>query len=117
MKAGRIEKINSELQQEIANIIHNELKDPRIDGFISLIKVETDNDLYMTNVYVSIYNSKNKEKTFEALNSSSGYIRKLLSSRIRLRTIPIINFKLDKSIEYSETINKILENIDIPEEE
>ena len=117
MKAGRIEKINSELQIEIADIINKELKDPRIDGFISLIKVDTDNDLYMTNVYVSIYNSTDKEKTFKALQSGSGFIRKLLSKRVKLRTIPIINFKLDKSIEYSESINKILDNIDIPKDD
>lgn len=117
MKSGRIEKINSELQIEIANIINNEIKDPRVNGIISVLRIETDNDLYMSNVYISIYNSKNKEETFKSLQNSSGFVRKELSRRVKLRTIPIINFKLDKSIDYSENINSILEKLDIPNDD
>ena len=117
MKSGRIEKINSELQIEIANIIRNELKDPRISGIISVLRVETDNDLYMANTYISIYNSNDESATFDALVKSSGFVRKLLSKRVKLRTIPSINFKLDKTMDYSENINSILEKLDIPNDE
>ncbi|MGN1227779.1 MAG: 30S ribosome-binding factor RbfA [Christensenellales bacterium] len=117
MKSGRIEKINAELQVEIANIIKNELKDPRISGIISVLRVETDNDLYMANTYISIYKSNDEKATLKALQNSSGYVRKLLSKRIQLRTIPIINFKLDKTMDYSENINSILEKLDIPNDD
>lgn len=117
MKSGRIEKINAELQMEIANIINYELKDPRISGIISVLRVETDNDLYMANTFISIYNSNDEKTTFEALQKSSGFVRKLLSKRVKLRAVPIINFKLDKTIDYSENINSILEKLDIPKDE
>ena len=115
MKAGRLEKINAEFQVEIANIINNELNDPRINDIICVLRVETDNDLYKADVYVSIYNRDNKE-TFKALQSASGYVRKLLAQRIRLRTVPIINFVLDESLAYSEKINNILNSLDIPDD-
>lgn len=116
MKAGRLEKINAEFQVEIANIINNELNDPRINDIICVLRVETDNDLYKADVYVSIYNRDNKE-TFKALQSASGYVRKLLSKRVKLRTVPIINFILDESLAYSEKINNILDSLDIPKDE
>mgnify|MGYP002518705689 CR=1 FL=1 len=116
MKAGRLEKINAEFQVEIANIINNELNDPRINDIICVLRVETDNDLYKADVYVSIYNRDNKE-TFKALQSASGYVRKLLSKRVKLRTVPIINFILDESLAYSEKINNILDSLDIPNDE
>lgn len=117
MKDGRIEKINAELQTEIANIIRNEIKDPRVDGIISVLRVDTDNDLYMANVYISIYNSHNESETYKALQKSSGFVRKLLAKRVKLRAMPIVNFKLDKTMDYSEEINSILEKLDIPEDE
>lgn len=117
MKAGRLEKINSELQVAIANIINNELNDPRINDIICVLRVETDNDLYKSDVYVSIFNKEKSEQTFRALQSASGFIRKLLSKKVKLRTIPIINFILDGSIAYSEKINNILETLDIPNDD
>lgn len=116
MKAGRLEKINAELQSEIADIIRYELNDPRIDDIICILRVETDNDLYKTDVYVSLYDRDNKE-TFKALQNASGYIRKLLSKRVKLRTVPIINFVLDESLAYSEKINGILDSLDIPSDD
>lgn len=116
MKVGRIEKINAEFQVEIADIIRNELKDPRINGIISVLRVEVDNDLYMANVYVSIYNSNDETQTFKALQNCAGFIRKLLSKRVKLRTVPIVNFKLDKTLDYSENINNILNTLDIKDE-
>jgi len=119
MAVKRMDRINSELQTEIAKIVNYELGDGRLQGIISIIRVETDNDLNQSLVYVSIYN-KNKDEVkscFNALLDSAGYIRKLLAARLKLRTVPSIKFILDTSMEYSEKINNILSKIEIPEEE
>lgn len=54
---------------------------------------------------------KEKEKTLEALNNASGFIRKMLADRIEIRHIPELTFIYDESIEYGKRIEQIIENI------
>ena len=117
MKNSRITRINEELKELIAEIIQKELNDPRVNGIITVLKVETDNELEFAKTYISIYGSKDYEETFNALQSCAGYIRKLLSKRMMLRTVPAIKFIIDKGNEYQEQIDKILSTLDIPKDE
>ena len=117
MKSTRLTRINEQLKEVISEIVHNDLNDPRITGLITILKVNVDNELYLAETFVSIYNSNDEELTFKTLQSCAGYIRKLLSQKVQLRTVPNIKFVLDKNLEYSERINKILSGLDIPKDE
>lgn len=119
MDSSRLGRINAELKKEIANIINYELSDPRLSGIRSVTRVESDNELERSNVYISILasNEEERQSSFLAIRSSASYIRKTLSHRLKLRTVPYLNFILDTSIEYSEKINAILNTINIPEDE
>lgn len=117
MKSVRLSRINEQLRELISEIVQNELNDPRITGLLTILRVSVDNELYLAETYVSILNSDDENLTFSTLQSCAGYIRKLLSQRMQLRTVPNIKFILDKNIEYSEKINKILSTLDIPEDE
>ncbi len=114
----KIERVNEQIMIETAKIINYELKDPRIQGMVSVLRVETDNDLFQSVCYVSVYvdTEEKRELTFKALNSSAGYIRKQLSQRLQIRTVPQLIFVLDTSIEYSEKIDSILAKIKKSEE-
>jgi ribosome-binding factor A len=108
----RIERINSLIRQEISDLLLKELKDPRLDSFISVLRVDTALDLRSAKVYVSFFCSEeSKKETMAALNSASRFIRNELMKRIRLRTIPDIIFQEDSSIargaEVLELINEI----------
>ena len=117
MLKQRLERINAELQQEISNIINYTIKDPRVKGMVSVIKVETDNDLYKSDVYITILADENQQKlTFKALKACEGFVRKEVASRVQLRNTPIINFIMDKSSEYTKEIEDILSQIKIDEE-
>ncbi len=117
MKSSRLNRINVEIRELISEIIQYELNDPRLDGIITVLKVEVDNELEYAQTYVSIYNSKDEEQTFQALQSCAGYIRKLLSKRLTLRTVPAIKFIRDRGNEYREKIDQILSTLDIPDDE
>ena len=109
----KLERINEEIKVEVSKIINYELKDPRISGIISVLRAETDNDLFQSVLYISIYaeNEEAKKKAFLGLQSSSAYIRKQLAQRLLIRTVPKLIFKLDTSIEYSNKIESILAEI------
>jgi len=107
----RLGRINSEMQKNISEIIRNKLKDPRIDGFVSVLAVDTAKDLKSAKVTLSI-SSENDEAAIDAIRSSSSFIKREVSQMMRdMRTTPDLIFILDKSLKYSEKINQILEGI------
>lgn len=108
---NRLNRIDEELRKEISNIISFELKNPDVTGLISVTKVKITPDLKYAKVYISMLNSKNKEKTLEALKKSSGYIRSEIAKRINLRITPELVFEEDDSMEYGMKIDSILKDL------
>jgi ribosome-binding factor A len=98
------------LREEIAEIIAFRLKDPRI-GFVTVTGVDVTEDIRMAFVYVSVLNDEEKKMTIDILNSAKSFVRNELSKRLRLKTIPTIEFRLDVSIEYGDRIERLLNEI------
>jgi ribosome-binding factor A len=75
-------------------------------------------DLGVAKVYLSIMMVDDKLKLIDHIIERKGYIRKLLSSRIgkKVRVVPDLMIFLDDSLEYSENIERILNNLNIPPE-
>lgn len=110
---SRSDRINSELQKEIYEIISRKLKNPLITEMFSILAVDCANDLSFAKVYVSVF-STNKEKskaTFDAIKADAKKIRFELAKVIRARTVPELNFILDGSMEYGDKMDKIFKQI------
>ena len=108
---SRTDKVSEALKQEVSNIIHDELRDPRL-GFITVMRVEVTKDLQIAKVFYSVMGSpEQKFKAGEALQSAAGYIRRLIGDRLRLRFTPEVIFKLDKSVDYSIEIAEKIERV------
>lgn len=108
---ARHEKVAVALKKEISNIIHDELKDPRL-GFVTITQVDLTQDLRSAKVFFSVLGKEEDyQKTKEALESSLGFIRRLVAQRIRLRFTPELMFREDHSSEYGMKIEKILNEI------
>lgn len=108
---NRLNRINEELKKEMSHIISFELKNPDVTGLISVTKVKITPDLKYAKVYISMLNSKNEDKTIEALKNSAGFIRTLIAKRINLRITPELVFEKDDSMEYGMKIDSILEEL------
>lgn len=108
----RVDKLQALLKQEISEIIFHGLKDPRI-GFVTVTQVECTGDLREAKVYVSVMgNDSDINNTLKGLESSLGFIRREVGKKISIRFTPEINFVLDKSLDYSDHIHKLLLSID-----
>ncbi|MEG1711174.1 MAG: 30S ribosome-binding factor RbfA [Clostridia bacterium] len=113
MSVPRTDRLNAEFQKNIYEILKNKVKDPRITEMFSVTKVETDKELSFAKVYISIF-SKDKAKTdetMEAIVRSAGFARRELSKEMRIRTVPQLIFVKDDSMEYSDKIDKIINEI------
>jgi len=107
----RSQRVSDLLRKEIADIIVHRLKDPRI-GFITVTGVDVTDDIKMARVYVSVFQAEERKTTLEILNSAKSFIRSELSRRLRMKFIPIIEFRLDTSIEYGNRIESLLKDIE-----
>jgi len=107
----RCEKVAQEIKKEVSKIIHDELKDPRL-GFVTITRVELTDDLRFAKIFFSVLGEDEvRKKTSEALASALGFVRKLVSERIKLRFSPDMVFKEDRSSEYSMHIEEIINEL------
>ncbi len=106
----RSQRVSDLIREEIADIIMYKLKDPRM-GFITVTGVDITEDLKIAKIYISILKEEEKDVTLEILNSATRFIRAELAKRLRMKFIPSITFRIDKSIEYGNKIEKLLKEI------
>ena len=104
-----IERVNSELAKQISSIILFKLKDPRVQGTLTVTEVDTTRDLKLAKVYVSYYGDpEKKEETFEALNHSANFIRNEVKELVRIRLMPKLTFLPDNSAEYARKMDQLI---------
>lgn len=103
-------KIGSNFTREISYIIMEEIKDPNIK-FVTITGCDITNDLSFAKVYFTTLKPEFKEETKKALNKAANFIELELSKRVDIRKMPQISFLYDNSIEYGETIEKKIEEI------
>lgn len=106
----RSQRVGHLLKKEVSDIIMNRVKDPRL-GFLTVTDVEVTEDLKLARVYVSVLNDDDKERTFEILNSAKSFVRSELGRRLRMKSIPAVEFRLDTTVQYGARIEKLLKQI------
>tara|TARA_B100000768_G_scaffold38981_1_gene37854 strand:+ start:11088 stop:11492 length:405 start_codon:yes stop_codon:yes gene_type:complete len=95
----RAERVSDAVQQELAVLIREGVRDPRV-GMVSVTDVDVSRDLAYAKVHVTFLGERTQEQIDEAmsaLNGASGYLRKLLASSIKLRITPKLTFLFDES--------------------
>jgi|SaaInl7_100m_RNA_FD_contig_51_1092581_length_4271_multi_5_in_0_out_0_5 ribosome-binding factor A len=111
MASRRVERLSDLIKQETSGIIQNEMRDPRV-GFITVTSVDLSQDLRHAKIFVSIMGTdKEREKTMNALDKACGFIRTRLGSKIRIRHVPEVIFRLDESYEYAARIAEVMKQI------
>jgi ribosome-binding factor A len=116
MESARTHRVGELIKEEISDIIKKELRDPRI-GFVTITGVDVTPDLRYADIYISVLgNRKQKEETLKGLQSSSGFLRSMLSKRIRIKYLPELRFSFDPSIEAGMRIDRAIKKLHKEEE-
>ncbi|NLL80253.1 MAG: 30S ribosome-binding factor RbfA [Clostridiales bacterium] len=113
-------RVNGEVQRVLAEIIHGEIKDPRISPLTSVVAVEVSPDLKNCKAWISVLGDEQaQEDTLAGLKSAEGFIRGKLAKTINLRNTPEIRFVLDQSIAYGVDMSRKIDEVnrDIHERE
>jgi ribosome-binding factor A len=108
----RQKRINHAISREISELLLREVNDPRIKGFISVTGVDVSPDLTQARVSISVMGSKEeKAEIFEGLAAASGFLRRELGTRLRLRYTPKLIFERDDNIERGERLLHLIEQV------
>ena len=108
MAGNRINRINEEIQRELASLFRT-LKDPRLQsGLVSITRVDTTGDLRYCRVSVSVLEQDAVKDIMRGLRSASGYLRRELGHRLNLRYTPELQFVADDSIASGAHILEVL---------
>lgn len=120
-KGYRQGRLGEEIKKIISELLLKELKDPRLSAMISVTAVEVTSDGSYATVYLSVlglssaaeYMEKQQQDVIEGMNHAKGLIRKEIGRQVKLRHVPDLIFKIDKSMEYGRHIDKIISDLDI----
>ena len=105
----RAQRLTEEIREQVARMIASDLKDPRL-GFVTVTRVEMTHDLGLARVHVGVLGSEaEREKTMKALGQASGFVRRELGKRLRIRHTPEVEFRYDKGLDATDRVAQLLD--------
>jgi len=105
-------RLSSQIMRELSWLIANKVNDPRVPALVTPVEVRLSPDNREALIFISVYGEEEERMGAEkALNRMAGFLQKSAASKIRVKHFPHFTFKLDKSLDYSEKINTILEGV------
>ena len=117
MPKDRMRSVDSTVKKVLANLFAKDVS-PSFTCLITLADVKTSPDLRHCNVYVSVLGTpKQKQEVMRFLVDHTTEYYEHLGSRIRMKYTPAINWVFDDTAEQADKISRLIDNLDIPEEE
>jgi ribosome-binding factor A len=107
----RTDRLDSQIRQELMELLQREMKDPRL-GFATITRVETARDLGHARVWVSVLGSEiERERTMSALRVATPWLRRKLGERLSLRHVPELTVREDDSIASGDRVLQIIQEL------
>lgn len=109
---SRAERVGDTLQRELANLILQEIRDPRV-GMVNINAVRVSSDLSRARIFVTYVESPDQqqvEQSLRVLNKASGFLRSKLHNRMNMRVIPKLHFEYDESIRRAAHLTDLIDS-------
>lgn len=112
MKRNRSLRLNSLLKEVISEVIFKDVKNPNVSTLVTVASVDISDDLHHAKVFISIIGTdEEKKKTIDALQSAAGYIAIRASKKVVMRYFPVLNFKIDDTVDKQMRIDSLVQKI------
>ena len=124
-KGYRQGRLGEEIRRIVSDLLHREIKDPRLSGMVTISAVEVTEDGSYATIYITVLGSsaatessgEEKNDVLAAFKSAKGLIRREIGRQIKLRHVPDLLFKMDTSLEYGRHISKLIGELGIEKTE
>jgi ribosome-binding factor A len=101
----------------LSELLLREVSDPRLQG-VTVTEVKLDPELMFADVYVNALGDETRrDEVLIGLKSATGFLRREVGKRVRLRNTPELHFHWDQTLERGERLNRIISSLDIPPEQ
>jgi ribosome-binding factor A len=109
---SRPERVGHEIRAAVADLLaRGLLRDPRI-GYITITGVKVSPDLRVARVFYSMLGTeKEREETQKGLDAAKGFVRREVTSVVKLRVSPEIFFTFDESLQEGDKIDRLLREV------
>ena len=105
----RAQRVGDQIQKELADLLRNEVKDPRV-GQVTVTSVEVSSDLsHATIHFTHLAGREHADEAVQALSRTAGFLRTALSHRISLYSVPQLHFVYDDSIEAGMKLSQLID--------
>jgi len=106
----RSHRVADFIQRELAEVIRNELKDPRISPMLTISSVEVTRDLSVAKVYFTVMDAAAERiETEDALKRAAGFLRRHLAKAMNTRSVPQLRFHYDDSSERGAHMSALID--------
>jgi ribosome-binding factor A len=110
----RQKRTADQIQNILSELVLRELRDPRLHD-LTITDVTIDRELQYADVYVNALGDETRqEEVMAALQKASGFLRHEIAGRVRLRTVPHLQFRWDPTFANADRIDRLLSDLDIP---
>ncbi len=111
MTTRRQEKAARAVKEAVSDAIANHLSDPRIEGFVSVTRVEVAADLRSAEVHLSIFGGDEaaQNKTYAAIVHARSRIQSLMAGKMRSKFCPVLRFSKDEKFKEALEIIKLID--------
>lgn len=117
MSKIRQQRVAEQIQVALSVLLRRSLSDPRLQD-LTITQVQIDRELQYADIYVNALGDESrKHEVMKALQKARGFLRRELSSHIRLRSMPQLHFHWDPTLAHAEQVHQILDTLEIPDED
>ena len=111
MATRRQERAARVVKEVVSDAIANHLSDPRIEGLVSVTRVDMAADLRSANVYLSIFGRDDaaQNKTFMAITHAKSRIQSLLAGKVQSKFCPVLSFYIDEKFKKTLEVMKLID--------
>jgi ribosome-binding factor A len=114
MSTARLARIADQIQRELAELLRDELRDPRV-RMVTITGVEVSRDQSHAKVWFTTLGSPDDAKACaEGLARAAGFLRAGLAHRLTTRTVPELHFTYDESIERGARLSRLIDEAVAP---
>ncbi len=108
IRQGKVARV---IRDAVSDAVTNHLNDPRIEGFISVTRVEVAADLRVADVYISIFGTDEaaQNRTFEAITHARSRVQSLLGDRLRSKFCPVLRLHRDETFKKTQQTMKLID--------
>ncbi len=106
--SNRPKRVAELVRRELAAVIAREWHDP-LARRVTLTHAEIARDFSFARVYFTLLGGGDTRAAEQALNHASGFLRHALVARVHLRTVPVLRFRFDESVERGARLAALIE--------